>query len=100
MTIQSILERGYFPKELPTPFTTKSFAALLCGNIPLKGDFLSSDSKIVSKPVRYSHARGGMLLRRQLSITNPVNYYLLVKEIFGSWEDLKPNLIGNDLSSK
>ena len=26
MNIKDMLERGYFPKELPPPFTTKSFA--------------------------------------------------------------------------
>lgn len=99
MSLHNILERGYFPKELPTPFTTKSFADLLSSNIPLKENFLNLSPKVISKPTKYSHARGGMLLRRQLSIVNPVNYYLLVNEISRNWTVLQQNLVGNSLSS-
>lgn len=96
-----LLSRGYFPKELPPPFTSASFAAWI-GNSAPAGDFaktLSSKPKIRrAKFCRYSLARGG-LLRRPLAICHPVAHYLLCKEIVGSWAQILPWVQGTAISS-
>jgi len=96
-TLSDILGRGFFPKELPNPFTTTSFAtavgAAQPGTLPGALSFAGS-TKIPKglepgKLVKYSHARGG-LRRRLLSIPNPIHYFLLCSEICKSWTKLQP----------
>jgi hypothetical protein len=103
MTLADILERGYFPKELPNPFVTTSFAlAVTAQGIVLPADFnhfpKGHSNKIIGKPTKYSHARGG-LLRRQLCIPNPVLHYLLCCEFFTNWSALQPFIKGTNLSA-
>lgn len=104
MALSDILERGYFPKELPDPFVTSSFASTVAASgVALPADFnanFQSGYPIIpdAKPARYSHARGG-LLRRQLCLPNPVLYYLLCREIDSHWADLQPHIAGTPLSA-
>ena len=97
--LQEFLARGYFPKELPPPFTTTAFASHIC-NAPPVADFAKAiDQKPKSsKAARYSLARGG-LLRRPLSICNPVAYFLLCQEIVSSWTEISPFVLGTEISS-
>lgn len=93
MPLKDILERGYFPKELPAPFVTETFSSLLTsGTVTIEGDFaknITNRTKIPkAKICKYSHARGG-LLRRKLSICNPVLFYLLAREIQSNWRVLE-----------
>ena len=92
MSLKDILARGYFPKELPAPFITDNFAELLTSRaVPVVGDFAKNVTKKVKIPKAkiclYTHARGG-LLRRKLSICNPVLYYLLSREIDSNWASI------------
>lgn len=110
MELKGLLERGYFPKELPKPFTTESFARVLSTavddyeimGINMPGHFgkpIVKESKIpVAKEVFYSLARGG-LLRRQLSICNPVLFFLLAREIVKSWQDIEPAVSGSKFAA-
>lgn len=96
-----LLSRGYFPKELPPPFSTLSFATFITSNTP-PGDFgktLSSQPKIrSSKACRYSLARGG-LLRRPLSVCHPVAQFLLSQEIVANWAAIQPLVQGSLISA-
>lgn len=105
MSLKDVLERGYFPKELPSPpFTTKPFADIvtsMSGSLPL--DFASGADPSyrdlpTSKVARYSHARGG-LLRRKLGIYNPLHYYLLAKEIVDNWSTISPLVSGTAMAA-
>jgi hypothetical protein len=103
MRLRNILERGYFPKELPPPFVTDGFAHVVtsAGTLPphFQTNIQTSRPEIpTAKPSKYSHARGG-LLRRQLSLPNPVLHYLLSREIDLYWDALQPNIGGTPLSS-
>jgi hypothetical protein len=103
MTLRDILERGYFPKELPPPFVTSSFAHIVTSVSTLPQDFQSNievprPQIPIAKASKYSLARGG-LLRRRLSIPNPVLYYLLCREIYLHWNTLRGNIGGTSLSS-
>lgn len=103
MKLHDMLNRGYFPKELPRPFVTASFASAATSGSQLTGAFAAKQfpkpkSFRSSKPVRYSLARGA-LLRRPLSIPNPLHYYHLCDEITKHWSDLSLHLAGNTLSA-
>lgn len=105
MSLKDLLERGYFPKEIPSPpFTTKIFAnAVTSPTASLPSDFAdgakSSHKNLpVAKIGRYSHARGG-LLRRNLGICNPLHYYLLAKEITDNWPLILPFISGSSIAA-
>lgn len=91
--IQQLLGRGYFPKELPPPFNTKTFAATVANGLPndwaLKtGRTSKSNPAFVSNPAIHNLARAGTL-RRKLSIPNPVNQYQVAQEIINGWHEIK-----------
>ena len=107
MELYGLLERGYFPKELPKPFTTVPYAQLMAAayelsETPLPGDFgkdIVKKSNIrPAKEVFYSLARGG-LLRRQLSICHPVLFFLLAREIVNNWQEIEPAVSGSKFAA-
>src|SRR5579863_1656740 len=102
MPLHDLLARGYFPKELPTPFVTTSFANCVATANALPGDFAKSAAKGNRLPTAqtcmYSLARGG-LLRRPLTICNPLHYFLLSKELIHNWVSIKPRVDGTSLSA-
>ncbi len=102
MRLRALLTRGYFPKELPRPFVTAPFAKCLTTSRVLPGDFAKTAAKGTklrsAQPAIYSLARGG-LLRRPLSICNPIHYFLLCKEITQNWASIQPRVAGTVLSA-
>ncbi len=93
MSLSDLLGRGYFPKELPPPFSTTSFAAAVAAagaGLPAQ---LNPNLRVArpvvppTKPVRYSHPRGG-LLRRELGIPNPETQLILCRELDNEWANL------------
>lgn len=108
MELKGILERGYFPKELPTPFNTQSFSEAMNELYTLKnkneipgvfGKPIVKESRIpAAKTAIYSLARSG-LQRRQLSICNPVLFYLLAREMVNNWSEIKPCVSGSNFSA-
>jgi hypothetical protein len=102
MALVDLLARGYFPKELPRPFVTQSFAKATTGAAALPGDFAKPAAKNNNVPAaktgRYSHARAG-LFRRSLSVCNPLHYFLLCKEILQNWPLILPHVAGTPLSA-
>lgn len=85
--IEALLSRGYFPKELPPPFTTAVFASNI-GNITphwaAHEAGLSQQQRRAYPPLssyaRFDMARKGHS-RRMLGVPNPVNQYFLTSEI-------------------
>lgn len=89
MRFKSLLSRGYFPSELPTPFTTKEFGEKSV-EVSKKWN-LKNIQKYWTSPEtyslpRYSHAR------RKLSIVNPVNQLLVSYLIAENWTALSEKL--------
>ncbi|MBU1182649.1 MAG: RNA-directed DNA polymerase [Proteobacteria bacterium] len=77
MNFRAILIKGFFPKELPQPFSTKSFGEVITkngANIPNEFE----NNKKISISAVHNLARAGAL-RRKLSIPNPTNFYRLSK---------------------
>jgi hypothetical protein len=88
LTLFSLLEKGYFPRELPPSFNTKSYATYLAapGVTAPKGKFTSKPS--YSMQTTHNLARSGGL-RRNLSIPNPKHFYLLADHIVTNWANIK-----------
>lgn len=101
MTDKELLEKGYFPKELPPPFQTKLFANKLDD---IKGDWkkiitiISKASKAdkdvfkdkfwESKWVVHSIPKVGFS-RRLLGIPNPFHQSILAKSIADRWTEIE-----------
>ena len=87
-TAVNLVHHGYFPKELPPPFTTEALALLLNSKgAAFTGDF-AQNSKKTSKPCIHNLARVGSL-RRKLSIPNPVNFVQLAVRLAVDWQQLQ-----------
>ena len=80
MDTYEILARGYLPKELPPPFTSESLATAVQANRQnLPANFSctpGNQGNVRSRPTVHNLARVG-ILRRRLSIPNPINYFQL-----------------------
>lgn len=83
-TAVNLLTRGYFPRELPTPFTTEAFGAFVA--VPASRASLPTQ-KEWTRCVLHNLARPGSL-RRPLKIPNPVHHLRLAEEIEGQWSAL------------
>lgn len=109
MNVKRILEKGYFPKELPPPFNTTSFAdkaqyintqwlnlqnserTLLPqeSNNEMKRRFASVfDIYGSSKYLTFSLAKG-IYSRRKLGVINPKQYYDISKFIVKNWSTIR-----------
>jgi hypothetical protein len=86
LTLHRLLTRGYFPEELPPPFTTSPFANYVSRRTRIAFPFRGSPS--ASQPEMYYQARTGTL-RRPLAILNPVHYSALANFVIGNWDALR-----------
>ena len=76
-----LISRGYFPRELPPPFTTEAFGAFVSDTanrqtLPAQKEW--------TRCVLHNLARPGSL-RRQLRIPNPIHHLPLAEEIEQKW---------------
>jgi hypothetical protein len=86
LDIHSMLSRGYFPRELPPPFSSESYAWVVATNIRRIPQTFSSRRRI-SKLCCHNTARVG-LQRRILSIPNPIGQYNLTTTIVNHWNEI------------
>ncbi|MEF8719478.1 MAG: RNA-directed DNA polymerase [Candidatus Accumulibacter necessarius] len=89
--LSNLLARGYFPKELPPPFNTRSFGAFADtapAAIHLNTTKKGMKSNLTTQPAIHNLARSGTL-RRKLSIPNPVNQYQVARAIVEGWKTVK-----------
>jgi hypothetical protein len=95
-TVLDLLAKGYFPEELPPPFSTKHFAscALSDPNTPVK-EFQSTAS--VSRLCPHSLPRFGRL-RRKLGIPNPTAYVRLSSAIVRFWPQIRRKIAASPFS--
>ncbi|MDD9786685.1 RNA-directed DNA polymerase [Priestia megaterium] len=91
LTITSLMEKGYFPSELISEFTTKPFA----GNIDSIN--FSQCNKKVSKTIDYSIPRVTHA-RRKLDIPNPLHQYKLAQNIVNHWSNINSFISQSTLS--
>lgn len=89
--LKNLLKRGYFPRELPNPFETISYAELLAKTSVPPGPYSYSEKKgpsYQSRAFPYNLARRGKL-RRALSVPNPVNFFHTASLVAKHWTDLE-----------
>ena len=80
-TLINLLTNGYFPRELPPPFKTDSFAAYAIG---AAGAWDVNARNTWTKCVSHNLARPGGL-RRPLKIPNAVSFFNLAELIANNW---------------
>lgn len=102
--IEALLARGYFPKELPPPFTSAAFANNLANIVPLWTAYesgLSQQQRRTYPPpsnyTRFDLARKGHS-RRILGVPNPVNMYFLAKDIADHQDEFESVLATSRIS--
>jgi hypothetical protein len=87
--LSHLLARGYFPKELPPPFNTRSFGVFAnMAPAVLHLNTAKMKSNLTTQPATHNLARSGTL-RRKLTIPNPVNQYQVARAIVEGWKTLK-----------
>ena len=96
-----ILARGYLPRELPPPFTSESLATAIKANrLNLPTNFSCNPGKkgnVLSRPTVHNLARVG-ILRRKLSIPNPISYFQLAEAIDTSQQAILGHVTTSDFS--
>lgn len=90
-TLRALLEKGYFPRELPPPFNTSHFAAFGAG---FGGHWPTSWTRCST----HNLARAGGL-RRPLKIPNPVSYFALASVVAAEWIQLVQHTWKNRVSA-
>jgi Reverse transcriptase (RNA-dependent DNA polymerase) len=91
MQLQDALARGYFPKELPSIFSSVPFAMVsssLSAAVP---------ARMWTSPVNLNLARPGTL-RRHLAIPNPFSQRILASTCASNWTDLDSHLRRSGIS--
>jgi hypothetical protein len=89
--LEKLLKKGYFPAELPVPFTTDSYGDALLNevnqNIP-PFSYGNKGPKYTSICAKYNLARRGKL-RRPLAVLNPINYFHISQLLANNWADFE-----------
>ena len=84
--LSALLGRGYFPKELPPPFATRSFAAVCLSGEPLPAAF--QKQKLATPLCEHILAQPGNR-RRTLALPNPVTQHALAALVAHEWASIK-----------
>ncbi len=84
-SLEALLCRGYFPRELPPAFSSVSFGSFLSSQTNFKSIF--HQNNISAKLLSHNLARSGSL-RRKLGIPNPILFYQLASCVTENWSDL------------
>lgn len=94
MDLKQLLEKGYFPKELPPPFTTQSLAEKYDA---VKVSLSNAVDKTASRCVNYSIPKFGMV-RKLIKIPNPMHQVELCKIISENWADIESIISSSTIS--
>ena len=96
LTAQALLERGYFPKELPPSFTTAGFGARVVAGAATVRHLFRKDAR----PTRlclHTISRFGTF-RRVLGIPHPISHYRLCETVADNWAALAAHIARSTLS--
>jgi hypothetical protein len=98
LTLPGLLSHGYFPPELPPPFTTRTFAVAVTGTkrSSLPQDFTKQGNEWRDF-TSFSLSRPGSL-RRRLAIVNPIPYFRLATYVVSQQRILLQKVSASRLS--
>lgn len=88
-TLHDLLSKGYFPRELPPPFSTVSFATAVAGAAGIPSGFTGTGAPKSAELCVHNMVRAGGL-RRHLGIPNPIHYTRLSDFVVRNWASLHP----------
>jgi hypothetical protein len=92
---KKLLRKGYFPSQLPPPFTTSTFATV---SSTLAAAWPTQYHKIPStRGEHFSVARAGHM-RRPVTIPHPINQYYLAATLDTHWADIQAHFKKSKLS--
>lgn len=86
LQLSDLLSKGYFPKELPPPFSTTSYSLALSGPLAAPPAAAFSSAPKFSPPCVHNLVRTGGL-RRNLAIPNPKHFFRLAQHVVANWEN-------------
>lgn len=87
LQLSDLLSKGYFPKELPPPFTTTNYSQAMSGPLAAPPvDAFSGLPKHSPPCVHNLVSTGG--LRRNLAIPNPKHFFRLAKHVVVNWANI------------
>ena len=98
--LKRLLSHGFFPHEIPQPFTSRSFGQAISASQSLPDSLMpkKATSAQVTLAAEHNLARVGAL-RRTLSIVNPISYFNLANEIATSWSELESHCSQSSISA-
>jgi len=108
MTLDDLLRKGYFPKELPPPFTTETFADYF-GAKNSFNSYRGNENKSIYAEFSIPKIS---FSRTKVALINPFNYLLLAEVIIDNWTNIEsiynrstittslPSLNGNTFQTK
>jgi len=85
MKIEDLLGKGYFPKELPPPFTTTDLATKYS---TIKTSLSGTISKEPTRSIDFSISKVG-IIRKMIKIPNPMHQCQLCDVIVENWVDIE-----------
>ncbi|CAH0165522.1 hypothetical protein SRABI70_00876 [Pseudomonas sp. Bi70] len=97
MILQDLLQKGYFPIQLPIGFSPKDMADNIGQLQGAWDEALKKKKPMLSQVERFSVARSSYS-RRVTSIPNPVNFYGLAKEICQYWPQIQEHFTKSEIS--
>jgi hypothetical protein len=84
LQLSDLLSKGYFPKELPPPFTTTNYSQALSGPLAALPTNTFTCTPTYSPPCVHNLVRTGGL-RRNLAIPNPKHFFSLARHVVANW---------------
>ena len=96
-TIGELLERGFFPRELPPPFSTRAFAQYVVANLQQMPRAYWFGSGRPASPSPHNLSQAGSL-RRRLGIPNPVAQTRMVCVVTTNFQQLDQHIRRSPLS--
>jgi hypothetical protein len=94
--LKPLLEKGYFPVQLPPGFTSVSFAAEI-DHFAAIWDAVPEKKIPLTQTEKFSVARSSYF-RRGTAIVNPISFYYLAKEIDNFWPQIEEHFQKSTLS--
>jgi hypothetical protein len=94
--LKPLLEKGYFPVQLPPGFTSVSFAAEI-DHFAAIWDAVPEKNIPLTQNEKFSVARSSYF-RRGTAIVNPISFYYLAKEIDNFWPQIQEHFQKSTLS--